>query len=169
MKYYKLVLKTLKLILIIAQPQCCSLEQLYAEWKVEFKVFTYINSFIKNFWLIVLLGVSAEWVKKRDCRSLDPDVFSFVASAEKLLHDAADAGFGRVVRDGQDDSLAVLEDLVFVGGASGLDQGRDESGKNFRLQIEYKSKPLLIRVKVLRLLNYYYCKKYQNANKLSYT
>jgi hypothetical protein len=75
-------------------------------------------------------------VKKRDCRSLNPDVLSFVASTEKFFHDAPDAGLGRVVRYGQNDGLAMLQDIVFVGRASGLDQSRDKSGKDFRLKID---------------------------------
>jgi hypothetical protein len=45
---------------------------------------------------------------------LDVDLSSLVASSEKLFHDATDAGLGRVVRNGEDDGLTVIQDVGFA-------------------------------------------------------
>ena len=81
-----------------------------------------------------LLCVATEGVQKRDSRSLDVDLSSFIASSEKFFHDATDSGFGRVVRNGEDDGLTVIQDVGLAWTASGFGQGVNESGKNFGLK-----------------------------------
>jgi hypothetical protein len=62
------------------------------------------------------------------------DLSSLVASSEKLFHDATDAGLGRVVRNGENDGLAVIQDVGFAWTASGFGQSVNESRKNFWLK-----------------------------------
>ena len=77
-----------------------------------------------------LLCFATEGVQKCDSGSLD----LFVASSQKFFHDATDAGLGRVVRNGKDDSLAVIQDVGLTRTASGFSQGVNESRKNFGLK-----------------------------------
>jgi len=42
---------------------------------------------------------------------LDVDLSSLIASSEKFFHDATDSGLGRVVRNGEDDGLTVIQDV----------------------------------------------------------
>jgi hypothetical protein len=64
---------------------------------------------------------------------LDVDFTSLVASSEKFFHDATNSGLGRVVRNGEDDGLTVIQDVGLAISASRFGQGVNESRKNFGL------------------------------------